>query len=75
MAVVGPDIYVGGDFTSAGGVANTTYIARWDGSSWHALGDGLNGSVYAFAVIGYDLYVGGAFTGAGGNPLANHIAA
>ena len=31
------NLYVGGYFTTAGGVS-TTGIARWDGSSWHAIG-------------------------------------
>src|SRR6185436_15833401 len=33
----GPALYAGGNFTSAGGVA-ASRIARWDGSSWSALG-------------------------------------
>ncbi|MEE9269079.1 MAG: hypothetical protein V3V49_02355, partial [Candidatus Krumholzibacteria bacterium] len=33
------DIYVGGEFTTAGGVA-ARGIARWDGTAWHALGSG-----------------------------------
>ncbi len=72
--VKAPDgsIYVGGDFTLAGGVANTAYIAKWDGSAFSALGTGMNGSVFALA-IGPDgaLYAGGAFTLAGG--VANTV--
>jgi hypothetical protein len=67
MAVVGPDVYVGGAFTTAGGISAANYIARWDGTDWHALGNGLNGTVYAIEAIGPDLYVGGAFTNAGSN--------
>ncbi len=58
-----------------GGIA-ADYIARWDGSAWHALpGGGVNGAVLALA---YDpthgaLYAGGRFTSAGGNP-AQHVA-
>jgi hypothetical protein len=40
----------------------------WDGSSWSALGDGVDGTVYALALAGSgsnDLIVGGAFTSAG----------
>lgn len=74
---VGPDgsLYVGGNFTNAGGVA-ANRIARWDGSSWHALGSGLSGSgqpmVNALA-FGRDgsLYVGGQFTSAGGVAATN----
>jgi hypothetical protein len=40
-------------------------IAKWDGTSWSALGTGVSGSVYAFATYndgqGMALYVGGAF--------------
>jgi hypothetical protein len=36
----GPALYAGGNFTSAGGAA-ANYIARWDGSSWSALGAGV----------------------------------
>jgi hypothetical protein len=65
---VGTDyLYAGGDFTSAGGVSNTNYIAKWSttSSSWSALGTGVNGSVRALAVSGSDLYAGGSFTTAG----------
>lgn len=65
IAVVGTDIYVGGDFTDAGGVAAADYIAKWDGSTWSALGSGVNNTVLAIAVRGADIYVGGGFTNAG----------
>ena len=37
--LVGPDgsIYACGQFTSMGGVADTAYIAKWDGSSWSSI--------------------------------------
>ena len=74
LAVIGTDLYVGGVFTSAGGnVAN--HIAKWNGSSWSSLGNGinngLNGGVFTLAVIGTDLYAGGWFTSAGGSPAMN----
>ena len=74
IAVSGTNVYVGGEFTNAGGVSGTSHIARWDGVRWHALGGGLNGSVYALAVSGSNVYVGGTFTDAGGNPDADYIA-
>jgi len=48
----GPALYVGGQFLSAGGVANTNAIARWDGSGWSAAQTGpqLSGAVYALEV-------------------------
>ena len=72
---VGPngDVYVGGIFTRAGGVA-ANYIAKWNGTAWSSLGTGLNSTVSALAVAGNgDVYVGGSFTQAG-NVMANHVA-
>src|SRR5206468_33652 len=40
LAVSGTDLYAGGGFTTAGGSA-ANYIAKWDGSSWSALGPGM----------------------------------
>jgi hypothetical protein len=73
----GGNLYAGGDFTTAGGVS-ANRIARWDGSSWHPLGDGggngVDHWVFALAVDGSgNLYAGGTFTTAGG-VSANHIA-
>jgi len=67
LAVSGSDVYVGGNFTTAGG-SPANYVARWDGNHWHALGLGLDGMVDALAVSGNDLYVGGWFSMAGGSP-------
>jgi trimeric autotransporter adhesin len=73
VAVAGSNLYAGGFFTTAGG-NRATNIAKWDGSSWSALGSGLDGEyVYALAVLGSNLYVGGRFTTAGGR-AANYIA-
>ena len=72
LAVFGSDLYVGGNFRIAGDVA-VNHIARWNGSTWSALGSGVNGLVSALAVSGSDLYAGGDFTSASGVP-ANHIA-
>src|SRR5205085_669452 len=48
-------------------------IAKWDGSSWSALGSGVDDIVYALAVSGSDLYAGGQFFHAGGT-LVGYIA-
>src|SRR2546422_8285910 len=79
LAVSGSDVYAGGRFTTAGGSAANS-IAKWDGSSWTALGSGMPGnggeptpSVSALAVSGRDVYAGGDFTAAVGS-TANYIA-
>jgi hypothetical protein len=58
-------LYATGSFTKAAGVPARN-IARWDGSQWSALGDGLDAEGEALAVFDGDLYVGGLFFQAGG---------
>ena len=78
LAIAGNgDVYVGGFFTHAGGVAAYS-VAKWNGTTWSALGTGVTngtsvahgvyaGKVFALAVAGNgDVYVGGAFNRAGG---------
>jgi hypothetical protein len=63
------DLIAGGFFTTAGGVP-TQRIARWDGSSWSALGVGLYISTRALAVLpNGDLVAGGPLSSAGGAPV------
>ncbi len=67
------NLYAGGQFTTAGGVA-ANRIAKWDGTSWSALGTGMSSIVYALAFdASGNLYAGGQFTTAGG-VAANDIA-
>ena len=61
-ATAGTAIYVGGSFTSAGGVS-ASRIAYWSGTAWSALGAGRNAEVSAIAVSGNNVYAGGSFTG------------
>src|SRR5262245_3793789 len=70
LAVSGRDVYVVGQFTTAGGSAANN-IAKWNGSSWSALGSGIDGLVYALAVSGSDVYAGGFFATAGGSAAKN----
>ena len=72
MVTAGSNLYVGGMFTTAGGIAANN-IAQWNGSSWSALGSGINGYVEALAASGSNVFAGGEFTTAGGN-TANDIA-
>ncbi len=65
LTAIGTDLYVGGAFTTAGGVS-ANKIAKWNGTNWSALGSGMNSTVYALTAIGTDLYAGGFFSSAGG---------
>src|SRR5262249_11906947 len=65
-------LYAGGTFGTMGGTLASA-IAKWDGSTWSALGSGISGRVIALAVSGSNVYAGGDFLSAGGN-LANNIA-
>ncbi len=68
ITVEGRYVYIGGAFTSAGGILNTAYLARWDSVSetWNALGTGVDGLITSIAVEGTDIFVGGNFENAGG---------
>ncbi len=74
------DVYVGGDFSQVtnpdGTSASVNNIARWDGSQWGDVGqgvvnDGFGGArlaqVNAITIDGSNVYVGGRFTRAGGS--------
>ena len=72
-------IYVGGEFAFAGDV-DAYSIARWNGTTWSALGSGITtdstyitpGVVRAIAVNpAGEVYAGGAFQKAGGVNVAN----
>lgn len=70
------DIFVGGDFTQVAGIP-VRNIARWSRAEerWHAMGDGVDGSVRALALTnGGTLIVAGLF-GAAGSVSSNGIAA
>jgi len=77
FAVSGTNLYVGGNFNNAtnasGAPVPTRYVARWNGSSWSAVGAGMNNTVVTVAVAGSNLYAGGIFTTADG-VSANRIA-
>lgn len=76
--VVGPDgsVYAGGSFTEMGGVANTAGIAKWNGTSWSALGTGVDNNGVSALAIGPDgsLYAAGSFTKMSGVANTAYIA-
>jgi hypothetical protein len=65
------NVYVGGYFTSAvntdgSSVEYTNSIAKWNGTAWESLGQGIsqdfgNSSIYAIAIADTNIYIGGLF--------------
>lgn len=73
-------LYLGGSFTGVEGNPASN-IARFDGANWDALGNGVDGPVYAIAPVSYNqpgAFIGGAFTTAinpdGGTVRVSNIA-
>jgi hypothetical protein len=64
QTVLGDNLYAGGVFRKAGGVAASN-LACWDGAAWSPLGPGTNDRVEALCRYGNDLIAGGTFTRAG----------
>jgi hypothetical protein len=72
-----PSLFVGGNFTTAGGKI-VNHVARFDGERWHPLGQGVGGTVRAMTIFDDDgdgpapptLIVGGEFAMAGDVPAA-----
>ncbi len=73
----GEALYAGGDFYIADQGNGRRNIAKWDGTRWSIVGNGVNNRVLALHVFddgtGPGLYVGGEFQTAGGL-LVNQIA-
>lgn len=75
-----PELFVGGYFTQAGEV-NTDYLAKWDGTNWHAFVEQPNSYVFSLQRFDPDgpgparesLFVGGYFTSVGAMP-ASYVA-
>jgi hypothetical protein len=78
LAVTPGALYVGGEFTDAGGIPNADRIATWNGSNWNAVSSSTsfisNGRVSAIAVYAGRVYAGGSFQNAGSHPDADFLA-
>jgi hypothetical protein len=78
LAVTPGALYVGGEFTDAGGIPSADRIATWNGSNWNAVSSAAsqisNGSVFDIAVSGGKVYAGGFFQDAGGDVNADFLA-
>jgi hypothetical protein len=59
-------IYVGGNFTNAGGNPNADFLAVWDGVSWKSFCAPITANVKALQIIGRTLYIGGDFADGAG---------
>lgn len=63
----GSALYAGGPFLRVDGVDDTDHFARWNGSSWSPVGEGVSSSVDTLAVwddgTGAALYAGGNYLG------------
>jgi hypothetical protein len=71
------NIFVGGSFTNAGGIAAADNIARWNSNTntWSALGTGTDDQVYAITILNSsNIFVGGSFSLAGGVTNTSFVA-
>lgn len=68
------ELYMGGQFSSAGNQPQTDHIAKWDGTNWSSVGgNGANGVVFSLHAHDGRLYAGGRFQSIG-NAVVNQIA-
>jgi hypothetical protein len=69
LAVWNGELIAGGFFPTAGG-QSANNIARWNGSTWQSLGNGLDPGVFAIISYNGELIAGGQFFSGGTNYLA-----
>lgn len=80
ITVAGNVTYVGGSFTNVAGIPEADYVAKWNGTSWSALGSNgfgegaLGAKVTSIAVEGSIVYVAGSFINAAGIAAADYVA-
>ncbi len=80
MVIFNGKLVVGGSFTQCGTGTTCNNVAEWNGTTWSALGTGVNvgvkgGKVYALAVYNGNLIAAGQFTSCNGAATAcNNIA-
>lgn len=79
MAATPSNLYIGGSFRNAGGVASADFLVRWNGTAYSSVGnvagDGVfTSEVYAITIKNSNVYVGGLFIDASGNPFSDHLA-
>jgi hypothetical protein len=67
-------LYAGGDFINLAGIAAADHVAAFNGSTWHAMGLGLDSHVRALAAHGTDVYIGTDVINVAGIAQADHVA-
>jgi plastocyanin len=66
-------VYVGGNFTNAGGNPAADFLAVWDGVAWRSFCAPITANVKALQIIGRTLYIGGDFADGAGLPSADKL--
>ena len=83
LHAVGTDVYVGTDQVNIVGIQQADHIARWNGSSYSAVGSNTGGAdgwlppttfLYRMTNAGGLLFATGSFQNANGDPLADNVA-
>ncbi|MHB8060202.1 MAG: autotransporter outer membrane beta-barrel domain-containing protein [Gaiellaceae bacterium] len=71
-------LFVGGNFTNAGGNSSADFLAVWNGSNWAPFctpAPAFSASVAALQIVGSTLYVGGSFANGAGISSADYLLA
>jgi hypothetical protein len=67
-------VYIGGTFSTVGGVSGYNNVTMWNGATFIKLSSGVNSAVDAiYALDAEHVYIGGLFTTAGGNSTIKYI--
>jgi hypothetical protein len=83
LAAKGTTIFVGTDAVDVAGIALADHVARWNGSSWSAVGSNTAGndgwlpasaSIFSLATSGSLVIAGGSFQNANGSVAADMVA-
>jgi hypothetical protein len=83
LASDGTNVYVGADSVDIAGIPQADHVARWNGTSWSAVGAnaaGTNGylptvaPVDALFTVGSHVYASGNWLDVGGDPTADYLA-
>ena len=83
LASDGTNVYVGSDSNNIAGIVQADHVARWNGSSWSALGSNAAGTdgylpavapVDALLAAGGHVYASGNWFNVGGDPTSDFLA-